>query len=83
MGDWQNDQLGMCSGIHFRPEASIEACIGTPLSIFGHQALFPCLSTILKEERMIDKRRKCHTGRTVVIKEVASMYGHHVHQFLY
>lgn len=30
----KNDQKGVCSSIHFRPEESIEACIGTPLSIW-------------------------------------------------
>jgi hypothetical protein len=55
MEDWQNDQKGVCSSIHFRPEESIEACIGTPLSIFGRQALFPCLST---DNVMNIKRRK-------------------------
>lgn len=39
----KNDQKGVCSSIHFRPEESIEACIGTPLSMFGRQPLFPCL----------------------------------------
>lgn len=49
--DWQNDQKGVCSSIHFRPEESIEACIGTPLSIFRRQALFPCLSTVMNIKR--------------------------------
>ena len=62
MGDWQNDQKGVCSGIHFRPEESIQACIGKPLSIFGCQALFPCLSTdnvmnIVREGRIFDKSK--------------------------
>ncbi len=51
MGDWQNEQKGVCNSIHFRPEESIEACIGTPLSIFGRQELFPCLSTEIKRRK--------------------------------
>lgn len=52
-GDWHHDEKGVCSSIHFRPEASIDACIGTPLSIFGQQALFRCLSSD-SIKRMID-----------------------------
>jgi hypothetical protein len=55
MEDWQNAQKGVCSSIHFRPEESIEACIGTPLSMIGRQALFPCLSA---DNVMNTRRRK-------------------------
>jgi hypothetical protein len=56
-GDWQNGHKGVCGGIHFRPEASMDACITARLTmIIGWQALFPDSLT----GRMVVKKRNVH-----------------------